>query len=254
MIGIIGRKIGMTQLFREDGTRIPVTVLSAGPCPVLQVKTAQKDGYEAIQLGYGEKKERSANKPLKGHLKRSGSKPVRFIKEIRLDKAGGLKEGQSIKVDSFEVGDLVDVTGISIGKGFQGGMKRWGWAGGKGSHGSMHHRQPGSIGASSFPSRVTKGHQMAGRMGGERVTIQHLEVIEIDAEKNLIAVKGSVPGNENSYLIIRNSVKRPVKERKKVEEGSKEEAKPAKEDKKPVKGKEEKAAGKGAKKDEKAKK
>lgn len=229
MIGIIGRKIGMTQIFKEGGAHVPVTLIEAGPCPILQVKRIDKDGYQALQLGFGIKRERLINKPLKGHLKKSGTKSIRIIEEIRIDSQRPYKEGQFIDVDIFEPGDFVDVTGISIGKGFQGGIKRWHWKGGKESHGSMHHRQPGSIGASSFPSRVFKGHHMAGRMGGVQRTVQNLEVLKIDKEKHLIAVKGSVPGNENSYIIIKEAKKRPKidkgpkeVERQKVEERPKE--------------------------------
>jgi large subunit ribosomal protein L3 len=239
MIGIIGKKIGMTQAFKEDGKRIPVTLIMAGPCPILQIKKLDRDGYEALQIGFGEKKEKLVIKPLKGHLKKSGTKSVKVIKEIRVDKIESYKEGQSIEVDAFHPGDLVDITGISIGKGFQGGMKKYGWAGGKKSHGSMHHRAPGSIGASSFPSRVTKGHNMPGRMGGVQRTVQHLEVVKVDKEKHLIAVKGSVPGNKNGYLVIKGSIKTPLKRAKKQTEENAPEAKQAKG---------------GQKKDEKAKK
>lgn len=209
MIGIIGKKIGMTQFFKEDGTHVPVTLIEAGPCPILQVKNKDKDGYVALQLGFGQKHERLLNKPLKGHFKKSGVKSVRAIKEIHVDSLEGYKTGQIIDVDIFDAGDFVDVTGISIGKGFQGGMKRWNWTGGKGSHGSMHHRRVGSIGASSFPSRVHKGKHMAGRMGGVQRTVQNLEIIKVDKEKHLMVIKGSVPGNENSYLMIKESLKKP---------------------------------------------
>lgn len=221
MMGIIGKKIGMTQFFKEDGTHVPVTLIEAGPCPILEIKEKAKDGYAAIQLGFGEKRERLINKPLKGHLKKSGVKSIRVIKEMRVDSGQPYKTGQAIDVDIFEAGTFVDVTGISIGKGFQGGMKRWHWAGGKKSHGSMHHRQPGSIGASSFPSRVFKGHHMPGRMGGVQRTVQNLEVLKTDKEKHLLVVKGSVPGNENSYLIIRKSKKRPKRSLRPEAEGQK---------------------------------
>lgn len=209
MIGIIGKKIGMTHFFKGDGRRVPVTLIEAGPCPILQIKKKEKDGYVALQLGFGAKKERQLNKPMKGHLKKAGVKSVNRIKEICTESHEPYKEGKFIDVSIFDAGDFVDVTGISIGKGFQGGIKRWHWRGGKASHGSMHHRQPGSIGASSFPSRVFKGHHMAGRMGGVKRTIQNLEVVKVDKEKHLIIIKGSVPGNENSYLMIKESKKRP---------------------------------------------
>ena len=215
MIGIIGKKIGMTQYFLEDGERIAVTLINAGPCPILQVKTPSKDGYAALQIGFGQKRESLINKPLKGHLKKSGVSSVRIIKEVRADNIEQYKEGAVLEVDVFQPGEYVDVTGISIGKGFQGGVKRWHWRGGKGGHGSMHHRQPGSIGASSFPSRVEKGHHLAGRMGGEQETIEHLEVVKIDKEKNLLAVKGSIPGSDNSFVVIRQSKKFKAKREKK---------------------------------------
>lgn len=211
MIGIIGKKIGMTQFFKEDGVRVPVTLIAAGPCPVLQIRKIEKDGYSALQLGYGEKRESLINKPLKGHLEKSKVKSVRFIREINVDNAESYKEGQLIEVDIFQAGDHVDITGLTIGKGFQGGVKKYGWAGGKASHGSMHHRRIGSVGASSYPSRVVKGHHMPGRMGGEQRTIQNLIVVNVDKENNLLAVKGSVPGNDSSYLIIREARKIPIK-------------------------------------------
>lgn len=214
MIGIIGRKLGMSQFFKEDGTRVPVTVIEAGPCPVMQVKNQKRDGYTAIQIGFGEKREVLINKPLKGHLKKAGAKSTRVLKEIRLTEDASYKEGQVIEVDVFQAGDFVDITGTSIGKGFQGGMKRWGWAGGKGGHGSMHHRRAGSIGASSYPSRVHKGKHMPGRMGGVTKTVQHLEVVSIDKEKHIMAVKGAVPGNENSFIMIKMSKKKEIAARK----------------------------------------
>jgi len=210
MTGIIGKKIGMTHYYKEDGTQVPVTLIEAGPCPILQIKTLKRDGYSALQLGFGEKRESLINKPIKGHLKRSKRKSVRVINEIRIEKdLSTYKEGDSISIDIFAVGDYVDISGITIGKGFQGGMKRWGWGGGKKSHGSMHHRRVGSIGASSYPSKVEKGHHMPGRMGGVRRTVQNLEIVIIDKEKHLLAIKGSLPGNENSYLIIREAKKMP---------------------------------------------
>ncbi len=211
MIGIIGKKIGMTQIFKEDGTTLPVTLVQAGPCPILQVKKEEKDGYTAVQIGFGEKREKLCNMPLKGHLKKSGAKPVRIIKEVRLESVEPYKKGQSIDVGIFEPGDFVDVTGTSIGKGFQGGVKRWNWGGGKKSHGSMHHRRVGSIGASSYPSRVHKGFHMPGRMGGVRRTVQNLEIIKVDKENNLLVIKGSIPGNENSYILIKEAKKIPMK-------------------------------------------
>ena len=233
-MALLGKKIGMTRLFREDGTLVPVTVIEAGPCPVLCVKTRENDGYNSLQLGFGQKKEKRVNKPMMGYFKKKGVKPVRFIREIRIEEAGQYKTGQSISVDIFNEKDLVDITGVSIGKGFQGGVKRWHWRGGPASHGSMHHRAPGSIGASSFPSRVLKGQHLPGHMGAEKKTVQNLEVVKIDKENNLLAVRGSVPGHKNSYLVIRKSKKFPtgkvvhVQEHKKKEGAAKPAAQPKK--------------------------
>ena len=229
MIGIIGKKIGMTQYFLEDGQRVPVTLIEAGPCPILQVKTQAKDGYTALQLGFGQKRESLINKPMKGHLKKSQAASVRVIKEVRVDKIEEYKEGGIIEVDIFHPGEYVDVSGKTIGKGFQGGVKRWHWKGGKAAHGSMHHRAPGSIGASSFPSRVLKGQHLPGRMGGKNDTIEHLEVVKVDKENHLLAVKGAVPGSDNSYVVIRASKKFKMKREKK--QPVPEKAKPGKEPK-----------------------
>lgn len=219
MIGILGKKIGMTQIFQEDGSVIPVTVIEAGPCSVLQVKTDDTDGYQAVQLGYGDKKEKRVNKPAMGRFKKAKVKPTAFVREIRTGSTEQYKVGQTLTVDMFDQGDFVDVTGVTIGKGFQGGVKRWGWAGGKASHGSMHHRAPGSVGASSFPSRVFKGHHMPGHMGSEKKTIQNIKIVKVDKENNLLAVKGCVPGHKNSYLVIREARKhaKPTKKEKVAE-------------------------------------
>ncbi len=207
MVGILGKKIGMTQIFDEKGSPVPVTVIEAGPCTVLQVKTKETDGYQAVQIGFGEKREKLVTKPELGHFKKAGTTPKRFIKEIKgLD---NLKINDIISVSIFNKGEYVDVIGTSIGKGFQGGMKRHHWSGGEAGHGSMFHRAPGSIGASSFPSRVHKGHALPGHMGFDRVTAQNLEIIQIDPENNLLVVRGSVPGHKNSFLMIRESKKRP---------------------------------------------
>jgi len=210
-IGILGRKIGMTEIFEEDGKLTPVTIIEAGPCLVLQLKSPDLDGYRAVQLGFGEKKENRTKRPLLGHFKKAGVKPKKFIKEIRISDKDNYKIGREIKVDIFKEGDFVDVSGMTIGKGFQGGMKRWGWKGGPASHGSMTHRRPGSIGASSFPSRVFKGHHLPGRMGGNRRTVQKLKVVKVDLENNMLMLKGAVPGHKNSYLVIRNTSKKPEK-------------------------------------------
>jgi len=199
--GILGRKIGMTHVFAEDGRALPVTVIEAGPCRVTQVKDPEKDGYTAIQLGFDEiKKEKNISKPMAGHFKKANTPPYRLLSEIKME---GFKEGDTIKVDIFNKGDRVSIIGVSKGKGFQGVMKRFHYHGGPASHGSMFHRAPGSIGSSSFPSRVWKGKGLPGHMGNERVTTRNIEVIDVRKEQNLLVVKGAVPGANGSYLIIR---------------------------------------------------
>lgn len=207
-LGILGRKLGMTQVFRNDGRVIPVTVIEAGPCHVLQTKAKDKDGYDAIQIGFVDKKEKNVTKPLLGKFKKINMFPKRFIREIRTSPEQKFEVGQQLKVDVFAAGDAVDITGTSIGKGFQGGMKRWHWKGGKETHGSTSHRRVGSIGSSTTPGRVWKGHHMPGRMGGDTVTIQNLEVVKIDLENNLLVVEGAVPGPTSSILMIRKAKKR----------------------------------------------
>ena len=208
--GILGKKVGMSQIFSENGRRIPVTLLETGPCLVMDVKVAEKHGYDAVQLGFGDGGEKSVKKPQKSVLEAKGLKPRRFIREIRCAEPPDVKVGDEVTNSIFQKGDLLDVTGSSKGKGFQGGMKRCGWSGGRETHGSMSHRVPGSIGASSYPSRVLKGHPGPGRMGGEKVTVQNLEVVVVDGGMNTIAVKGAVPGANGSYLIIRFAKKKPV--------------------------------------------
>jgi len=210
--GLLGKKIGMTQIFEETGRVIPVTVIEAGPCVVLQVKSLNRDGYNALKIGFDEKKEVHTNKPQMGLFKKAGSKPLRAIKELRMKEAVDIKPAASIAVDIFEVGEYVDITGDSIGKGFQGGVKRWHWKGGPKSHGSMQHRAPGSIGASSDPSRVYKGQHLPGHMGSRKTTIQGLEIAEIDKDNNLLLVKGAVPGSKGSYIVINRSFKKKKKE------------------------------------------
>jgi len=202
--GILGKKIGMTSVFDDHGQMIPCTVIEAGPCYVTQIKTKDKDGYDAIQLGYDEIKERLVNKPMKGHFKRGGVKPVRLLSEFRNFNGLQLELGQEVKVDLFHQGDVVDVTGRSKGRGFQGVVKRHHFGGvGMATHGQSDRvRAPGSIGASSYPSRVLKGMRMSGRMGGERVTVKNLKVVKVIADSNILIVKGSVPGAINSYLEI----------------------------------------------------
>lgn len=204
MSGILGKKIGMTSVFDDHGQMIPCTIIEAGPCYVTQIKTKDKDGYDAIQLGYDEIKERLVNKPMKGHFKRGGVKPVRLLSEFRNFNGLQLELGQEVKVDLFHQGDVVDVTGRSKGRGFQGVVKRHHFGGvGMATHGQSDRvRAPGSIGASSYPSRVLKGMRMAGRMGGERVTVKNLKVVKVIADSNILIVKGSVPGAINSYLEI----------------------------------------------------
>jgi len=206
-VGILGKKLGMSQVFRDDGRVIPVTVIEAGPCNVLQIKTKAKDGYDAVQIGFGEKKEKNLNKPDMGKFKKINVTPKRFVREIKTAPEQKFELGQQVKVDIFSAGDAVDVVGTSIGKGFQGGMKRWHWKGGKKTHGSTSHRRPGSIGSSTTPGRVIRGHHMPGRMGGDIVTIQNLEVVKIDAENNILVVEGAVPGPTNSLLVIRKAKK-----------------------------------------------
>jgi large subunit ribosomal protein L3 len=207
--GILGKKIGMTQVFRPDGQVVPVTVLKAGPCVVVQRKTPATDGYDAVQLGLMEfVKKTSINKPQAGHLKKSGAEGVRFQREFRLDEFegnGDLKPGDRVLVDEFKPKEKVDVIGVSKGRGYAGLVKRHHFRGGDDTHGSMFHRAPGSIGASSFPSRVFPGMKMSGHMGTARVTVRNLEVVEVDAEDNMLLVKGAVPGPNGGYVIVRRS-------------------------------------------------
>jgi large subunit ribosomal protein L3 len=210
MKGILGKKIGMTQVFAEDGRLVPVTIIEAGPCKVVQVKEAEKDGYEACQLGYDViKKEKNVTKPMKGHFKRANLPPFRFLKEIKMT---GLKQGDEVKVNIFSKGEKVSITGTSKGKGFQGVMKRHNYKGGPGSHGSMFNRAPGSIGSSSFPSRVWKNKGLPGHMGDKRVTVKNIEVYDVKTDQNLLLVKGAVPGANGSYLIINSDADLPVSE------------------------------------------
>ncbi|HEY7333683.1 MAG TPA: 50S ribosomal protein L3 [Bryobacteraceae bacterium] len=209
--GILGKKIGMTQVFRPDGQVVPVTVLKAGPCVVVQRKTPARDGYDAVQLGLMEfVKKTSVNKPQIGHLKKSGAEGVKFQREFRLDQGaenGDFKPGDRVLVDEFKPKEKVDVIGVSKGRGFAGLVKRHHFRGGDDTHGSMFHRAPGSIGASSFPSRVFPGMRMAGHMGSARVTVRNLEVVEVDAEDNTLLLKGAVPGPNGSYVVVRRSKK-----------------------------------------------
>ena len=205
--GIIGKKVGMTQVFDPDGIVHPATVIKAGPCVVVQAKTAQNDGYEAVQLGLVEEKPAKTNKPTKGHFKHANVPPTRVRREVKLDPGGDpLKAGDQVLVSIFASGDRVDVIGEGRGKGFQGVVKRHHFGGGAATHGSMFHRAPGSIGASSFPSRVVKGMRAAGRMGGGRVTIHNLKVLRVDPENHLLVLEGGVPGAPSSYLVVRKAL------------------------------------------------
>jgi large subunit ribosomal protein L3 len=205
--GIIGRKVGMTQLFLEDGTVAPATVLQAGPCIVVQEKTAQTDGYESVQIGLVESRAPKANKPSQGHFKRANVPPTRVKREVKVAKGGEVpKAGDQVLCSIFNQGERVDVVGTSKGKGFQGAVKRHHFRGGDKSHGSMFHRAPGSIGASSYPSRVFPCMRMHGHMGSDRVTVRNLKVLRVDAENNVIVVRGNVPGANGGYVLIRKAI------------------------------------------------
>lgn len=208
MSGILAKKIGMTQIF-EDGKFIPVTVVEAGPNFVLQKKTVENDGYTALQLGFDEKKEKNTTKPVMGIFKKAGVNPQRFIKELRVDSVEGYELGQEIKVDVLAGVEFVDITGTSKGKGTSGVMKRHGFGGNRASHGvSRNHRLGGSIGMSTWPGKVLKGKRMAGQYGNETVTVQNLRVVKVDAENNLLLIKGAVPGSKNSYIVIKPAIKK----------------------------------------------
>jgi len=206
MKGILGKKLGMTQVFTPEGNVIPVTVIEAGPCVVLQKKDLENDGYEAVQLGFADKKESRSNKPEAGHAKKANATPKRYVREIRGINLGEYEVGQIVSADLFAQGEFVDVTGISKGKGFAGVIKRWGQSTGPMSHGSRYHRGPGSMG-SIQANRVPKGKRLPGHMGTETVTIQRLEVIRVDAERNVILIKGSIPGPKNGFVNIKQTVK-----------------------------------------------
>ncbi|AFV12759.1 50S ribosomal protein L3 [Thermacetogenium phaeum DSM 12270] len=206
--GILGRKVGMSQVFDEEGKAVPVTVIEAGPCYVVQKKTPERDGYAALQLGFGEVEANKLNRPLRGHFTKSGVKPLRFLKEIRLDSdaVDSYEVGQEVKVDIFNPGDYVDVQGVTKGKGFAGGIKRHGFHRGPMKHGSKYHRRPGSLGAKG-PARVFKGRKLPGRAGGEMRTVKNLKVVKVDPEHNLLLVRGAVPGPRMGLLLIKNSAR-----------------------------------------------
>lgn len=205
--GLIGKKIGMTQIFNEEGKVIPVTVIEAGPCVVSQVKTEETDGYNSIQLGFGAIKESKVNKPERGHFTKANIAPARYLREFRVDSIEDVKVGDELKADIFMAGDKIDIQGTSKGKGFQGVIKRHGQHRGPMGHGSMYHRRPGSMGSTSTPGRVFKGKKLPGHMGAQTISIQNLEVIRVDLDKNVILVKGSVPGAKGAILKLKSSVK-----------------------------------------------
>ncbi len=238
--GLIGKKVGMTQTFDEEGNVAPITVIKVGPCTVIQKKTRKKDGYSAIQLGLVEEKgKKKATKPLVGHYEKSGVPPMKILKEFQFAEKGEVKEGDQFFVDIFQIGEKVHVVGMSKGKGFAGVVKRWGFHGGKATHGSMFHRRPGSTGASAYPSRVMKGKKLPGHMGNKRVTVMNLKVIQADKENNLLVVKGAVPGARGGYLLIKKAnfhpespipdqikAEQPMLEKPKPEESKPEHRKP----------------------------
>ena len=207
MKGIIGKKLGMTQIFLEDGTRVPVTVIQAGPCYVVQKKTADNDGYSAVQVGFESVAAANVNKPYLGHCTKSGHGVFKHLREFKNDQVDSMNVGDEITVSEFSVDDVIDVTGTSIGKGFQGVIKRWNFKGGRASHGSRFHRAPGSIGASATPSHVFKNKKMPGQMGNAKVTVQRLKIVRVDVADNLLLIKGAVPGHKNSIIMIKKSVK-----------------------------------------------
>jgi len=217
--GLIGRKVGMTQVFADDGSQIPVTVIQAGPCTIVGVRTRDSHGYDALQLGFETKKK--VTKPMAGHFKKAGVDGMRMLREMRLDrtaaeKLGTYQVGQALTVEMFAPGELVDIIGVTKGKGFQGGVRRHGWFGGDATHGSMFHRAPGSIGASSDPSRVWPGHRMPGRMGGERRTVLNVSVVRVLPEQHLVLVRGAVPGASGGLVMVRKSIKTTKAQEQKV--------------------------------------
>jgi len=211
MPGLIGKKVGMTQLFDEAGRVVPISVIQAGPCPVVQTKTKDKDGYAAVQMGFEDIKEKRANRPEAGHFKKAGVSPKRILREFRVADVTGHPVGSVTTVEMFEVGSMVNVTGTSKGKGFQGVVKRHKFHGGDDTHGCTTHRLPGSIGASAYPSRPWKGQKLPGRMGGARVTIKNLVVVGVDKERHLLLLRGAVPGAPNGYLEVKKVADAPVK-------------------------------------------
>jgi LSU ribosomal protein L3P len=206
--GLIGRKLGMTQVFSGGGMTVPVTVIELGPCVITQKKTREIDGYDAVQLGFGRKKQKNVTMPVQGHLRKTGSVFFQALREFRMISPTDYEEGQELKADIFEIGESVDIVGKSKGKGFAGVVKRYGFRGGRATHGSMFHRAPGSMGASAYPSRVFKGKKLPGHMGNRRKTVQNLIVAGVRPERNLILVKGAVPGSRNSIVLVKSSIKK----------------------------------------------
>ncbi|MBI2095959.1 MAG: 50S ribosomal protein L3 [Candidatus Omnitrophica bacterium] len=241
MQALLGKKVGMTQFINKEGALTPATVLEAGPCLVVDVKNVQRHGYKSAQIGFGEVREKALTKALNGQFAKNKLSAKKWLREVRLSPEENYEVGQEIKADIFKPGDLVDVQGRSIGKGFGGGMKRWHWRGGPGSHGSMFHRRIGSAGASSFPSRTWPGHRMPGHLGDRTATVQNLEVLKVDASRNLLLLKGSVPGGDNALLFIRRSLKKPQGVKPKT-------VQKASEKKDPLKASKQAAAGGGKKK------
>jgi large subunit ribosomal protein L3 len=205
MKAIIGRKLGMTQMFGEDGSAIPITVLEAGPCFITQIKTPERDGYSALQIGYGTRKPRNVNQPLKGHMEKANKGYFQVLREVRVDQPGEFELGQGFTTDIFQVGENIDVIGTSKGKGFAGTIKRWGFSRGPTTHGCKNIREPGSTGMATFPGRVLKGKKMAGQKGNKRVTVMNLKIVDIRSEENLMFVEGAVPGANNGVILIRKT-------------------------------------------------
>lgn len=201
--GLLGRKLGMSSLFSPEGQQVPVTVLEVGPCVVTQVKTRATDGYDALQVGFAEKRGKRINKPVEGHLKKSGGQAYAFLREISVDDPSEYTLGQALTVDMFQVGERVDISGVSKGRGFSGVVKRWGFHGGRATHGSMFHRAPGSVGASATPSKIIKGRKMPGHYGNRRVTVRNLEIVDVRPEQHLMIVKGAVPGCRSGLVEVR---------------------------------------------------
>ena len=205
MKAIIGRKLGMTQIFAEDGSAVPVTIVEAGPCTITQIKTPERDGYSALQIGFGTRKAKNVNKPLRGHMEKAGKGYFQVLREVRVDQLGDYQVGQAISAEVFEIGERIDVIGTSKGKGFAGTIKRWGFSRGPSTHGCKNVREPGSTGMATFPGRVLKGKRMPGQKGNKRITTMNLKIVDIRPEQNLMLVKGAIPGSSNGIVFIRKT-------------------------------------------------